>query len=134
MAVRTALLLILLAVVPFFFTACTQTPERTRADVESTLNEMDLARDRTVQSIRDYRIRGWRYVDPYHVVLTSGRRENYLVSFMTPCFGLNSAFAIGFTSTAGGVTEFEDIVVEGPGRRAEVCPIREIVRLKDSER
>lgn len=111
---------------------CAQHGEKP-ADVGSVLNDMSLVRDRSVSSISDYRIDGWRYIDRYNIVLTASHNENYLVSFMTPCLGINSAFAIGFTSTAGGVTEFDDIVVEGPGRRAEVCPIKEIVRLKDSE-
>jgi hypothetical protein len=122
--------LLMSSIVPLALAGCAQTPERGEADVESVLTDMQLVKDRTVQSIRDYRIDGWRYVDPYHVVLTAGRKEDYLVSFMTPCFGLSSAFALGFTSTAGGVTEFDDIVVEGPGGRAEVCSIKEIIRLR----
>lgn len=124
--------LVALCLIPFAIAGCAQNPERGEADVATVLTDMDLARDRSVDSIRDYRINGWRYVDRYHVVLTVGRRENYLVSFISPCFGLSSAFAIGFTSSVGGVTQFDDIVVEGPGRRAEVCPIKEIVRLRDS--
>jgi len=110
---------------------CAQHGEKP-ADVSAVLDDMSLVRDRSVTSIRDYRIDGWRYIDRYNIVLTASRNENYLISFRTPCLGINSAFAIGFTSTAGGVTEFDDIVVEGPGRRAEVCPIKEIVRLRNS--
>lgn len=122
---------LLCTLVPMLVAGCAAMPERNETDLDDVLSEMEMARDRTVSSIRDYRINGWRYVDPFHVVLSAGRRESYLISFITPCFGLNSAFAIGFTSSAGGVTEFDDIVVEGPGRTAEVCPIKEIVRLRD---
>ncbi|MCW8196087.1 hypothetical protein F6455_14940 [Proteobacteria bacterium 005FR1] len=131
MTVQSKFLKLLVAsLMPFAFAGCAQSPEREQADVDSVLTDMALVKDRTVQSIRDYRIDGWRYVDPYNVILTAGRDEDYLVSFMTPCFGLSSAFAIGFTSTTGGVTEFDDIVVEGPGGTAEVCSIKEIVRLR----
>ncbi|MEX1032042.1 MAG: DUF6491 family protein [Cellvibrionaceae bacterium] len=112
--------------------ACAQTP-RSESDVDDALTDMSLLRDRTVSSIRDYRIDGWRYVDRYNVILTAGRNENYLVTFMTPCLGLNGSFSIGFTSSAGGVTQFDDIVVRGPGGRTEVCPIKEILRLKNSD-
>lgn len=111
---------------------CADTP-RSESNIEDVLVDMEMAEDRRVDSIRDYRIDGWRYVDRYHVILTAGQNENYLVSFMTPCTGLNGAMSIGFTSTTGGVTEFDDIVVEGPGRMVEVCAIKEIVRLKDSD-
>lgn len=112
--------------------ACAPTP-RSERSVENTLSDMDMIKDRTVDSIRDYRIDGWRYVDRYHVILTAARNENYLVSFMSPCLGIDGSFSIGFTSTTGGVTQFDDIVVQGPGGRAEVCPIKEIIRLRDSE-
>lgn len=105
----------------------------TESDAGDVLVDTDFARDRTVSSIRDYRIDGWRYVDRYNVILTAARNENYLVSFMSPCLGLSGATSIGFTSTAGGVTQFDDIVVRGPGGMAETCPIKEIVRLRDNE-
>lgn len=112
--------------------ACTQTPQ-TKDQVEGVLGDMDMVRDRSVDSIRDYRIDGWRYVDSYHVILTARRDENYLVSFMSPCMGTRGNFSIGFTSTAGGVTQFDDIVVQGPGGMTEICRIKEIIRLRDSE-
>lgn len=121
---------VLLSVV--LVSACAGQAPRDEVGVNEALTDMDMVRDRTVDSIRDYRIDGWRYVDRYHVVLTAGQNESYLISFMSPCLGLNSAFSIGFTSTTGGVTEFDDIVVEGPGGIAEVCSIQEIVRLRDS--
>ncbi|MGQ9425517.1 DUF6491 family protein [Gilvimarinus sp. F26214L] len=126
--VMVTLLLILSAAL----VSCAQTPPNEES-VERTLTDMNLTEDRTVDSIRDYRIDGWRYVDRYHVILTGRGKENYLVSFLTPCLDLQGAFSIGFTSTAGGVTRFDDIVVRGPGGRAEVCPIKEIIRLRDSE-
>lgn len=119
-------------ILPLFLVACAELPQA-ESNVEDVLVDMDMVEDRTVDSIRDYRIDGWRYVDRYHVILTAGRRENYLVSFMTPCTGLTGAISIGFTSTTGGVTQFDDIVVEGPGQMVEVCAIKEIVRLKDSK-
>lgn len=120
------------AVALLLLVACAPTP-RSEQGVEDTLSDMDMVKDRTVDSIRDYRIDGWRYVDRYHVILTAARNENYLVSFMSPCLGTNSSLSIGFTSTTGGVTQFDDIVVRGPGGRAEVCSIKEIIRLRDSE-
>lgn len=113
--------------------ACAQTPPRESDKIEEVLNEMELAPSRVVDSIRDYRITGWRYVDLHHLILTAQRRENYLVSFTRPCLGLSGAFSIGFTSTAGGVTRFDNIVVRGPGSMVETCPIQEIIQLKASE-
>jgi hypothetical protein len=109
---------------------CAQTTPRGESDVEEVLVGMDMVRDRTVDSIRDYRIDGWRSVDRYHVILTTGVNEDYLLSFKTPCFGLNSAFAIGFTTTVGGVTKFDKIIVEDAGGIVETCWIEEIVQLR----
>lgn len=113
--------------------ACSQTPTRDSDNMDEVLDDMELVPDRVVDSIRDYRITGWRYVDRHHLILTAQGRENYLISFTRPCLGLSGAFSIGFTSTAGGVTRFDNIVVRGPGSMLESCPIKEIIRLKDSE-
>lgn len=122
----TSLLMLLLS-------ACAKTPARESDNIEEVLNEMELTPSRVVDSIRDYRITGWRYVDLHHVILTARPRENYLVSFSRTCLGLSGAFSIGFTSTAGGVTRFDNIVVRGPGSMVDTCPIQEIVQLKPSE-
>lgn len=122
----TSLMLLLLS-------ACAQTPARETDNMEEVLNEMELVPSRVVDSIRDYRITGWRYVDLHHVILTAQQRENYLLSFSRPCLGLSSAFSIGFTSTAGGLTRFDNIVVRGPGSMVDSCPIKEIIQLKSSE-
>lgn len=112
---------------------CARTPSQASDDMDEVLQDMQLSTDRVVDSIRDHRITGWRYVDRYHLIITAQRREHYLLSFNTPCLGLSGAFSIGFTSTAGGLTRFDNIVVRGPGSMIDTCPIKEIIRLKDSE-
>lgn len=119
--------------VALLLSACAKTPPKHSDNMDEVLQDMKLNPDRVVDSIRDYRITGWRYVDRYHVILTAQRREHYLLSFSVPCLGLSSAFSIGFTSTAGGLTRFDNIVVRGPGSMIDTCPIKEIIRLKDSE-
>src|SRR5690554_3799693 len=91
--------IVLTALFTLLLTACSQTPSRESDNMDEVLEDMQLSMDRTVDSIRDYRIDGWRYVDRHHVILTAKRRENYLLSFTTPCQGLSGAFSIGFTST-----------------------------------
>lgn len=110
----------------------TSRKERSNEKVQSTLEEMDLETHGKVDRISSFRIESWRYIDDFHLIIEAARKEQYLVEFRQPCFGLSSAFQIGFTESVGGLTKFDRILVSNTGARGnEVCHISEIVRLMD---
>jgi hypothetical protein len=111
--------------------ACSSQPQQSSEEkIATTLEDMQLETGNKMETIRDYRVDSWRYIDQYNLVIEAGLKDKYLISLQSPCFGLNGAFGIGFTSTAGSLDKFEDIVVKGPSGRAERCPISDIVKLE----
>ena len=83
--------------------------------------------------ISNFRLSGWNYVDDYHVILTAGVKNHYLVTLRSYCYNLDGAFRIGFTNTIGSLTTSDSLLVEGPGGRADRCAIRSIDRLSKVE-
>lgn len=83
------------------------------------------------QRVPSHRINGWNRIDDRNLIIRAGVQDRYLVELAGPCFGLNSAFRVGFTTPGrlSRVDRFEDIVVRSPGLGVERCPIRNIYTL-----
>jgi len=107
-----------------------QPPQSGADKVAATLEEMELQQSNRAVRIRDYRVNSWRYIDQYNLIIKAGLKDNYLISLHTPCPELSGAIQIGFTSTAGTLDKFEDIIVSGPLGRREICAISDIVKLE----
>jgi len=104
---------------------------REQISLERRLFDMGLEQGESVSRLSSYRVNGWRSIDDENLVIATGVNDDYLVTLQAPCFDLESAIFIGFTTTAGSLDRFESIVVEGPIRRREFCRIREIFKLYD---
>ena len=113
-----------------FLAACANQESRSSEEkIASALDDMALqTSDRPVR-IRDYKVQSWRYIDNSNLIIEAGRREHYLISLAIPCHQLTGAFSIGFTTTAGSLDKFEDILVSGNRGGPERCPIADIVKL-----
>lgn len=114
--------------------------------VNAALEERNLMIDERKNQIPRFTIDNWIYVDNYHVIVEAARDEQYLVEFGQPCFALNGAISIGFTSTTGSITKFDEVIVDNnvprgsamcsvrPGLRApcdNICRIKDIIQLAD---
>lgn len=97
--------------------------------LEVRLADRNLQQGEAVERIQNYRINGWNALDEEHLIIETGPSERYLVTLMTHCAGLRSSETVGFSTTTGGVTRFDDITVSGPGGIVEECPIKSIHRL-----
>lgn len=82
-----------------------------------------------VDRIRNYRINGWNHVDDWHVIITAGVREKYLLSLRNRCPELRSASHMAFSTTAGNLTDFDEVMVTGPGGFVDHCYIDKIYKL-----
>jgi hypothetical protein len=110
-------------------TACaTPQPDPERWKVR--LAELGFVVAEPVQRIRNFRVNGWVDLDRSHVILEAGVNERYLVTLRTPCDGVRNAVALGFSTTAGSVTRFDQLRVRGPGNSLETCWIESIHRLE----
>ncbi|MFT4047957.1 MAG: DUF6491 family protein [Solimonas sp.] len=82
-----------------------------------------------VQTIMNWNVDGWAYVDDGHVVFNAGPSRDYLLTVDTTCTGLRSANAIAFTSTVDAITKFDKLIVRNNGF-SDQCQIRELHELK----
>lgn len=111
-----------------WLTACAA-PEPA-ADIDTMLAERGLRRAEPINEIRNYRISGWNSLDDKHLIVRSGPRNDYLITLMTRCQPLDTSETIGFSTTTGDVTRFDELVVSGPGGIVEDCPITAIENLE----
>ncbi len=86
-----------------------------------------------VERINNYRINGWSEIDSRHVIINAGVRDKYLLVLRNSCMNLSSATRIAFTSTAGSLTDFDKIMVSGPGSFVDHCYIQDIYLVKSIE-
>ncbi|MEX0617913.1 MAG: DUF6491 family protein [Pseudohongiellaceae bacterium] len=117
-----------LVMAALFLGACAGTEGR--GDVDQVLEAEGLERGGQITSIRNYQVNGWSAINAENLIITTGVNNDYLVELMSPCLGLQGATTIGFTSTAGNLDRFEDIVVQSPGIGTERCPIETITELR----
>lgn len=127
-----ALMAILLA--SLLALGCSNQPRKDSDDkVAAALDQLEMRPSEQPVRIRDYQVDSWRYIDRENLIVETSANDQYLVSLRTSCFGLQSAFAVGFTSAGGSVDKFEDILVRDSSGRTERCPISEIVKLEKLE-
>jgi len=83
-----------------------------------------------VKRLKEYRINGWNSFDRYHVIMSVGVSQYYLVTVRSPCDGLNSAETIAFKTTVGDLTDMDKLMVRGSGNLLEHCYIDTIHALE----
>jgi hypothetical protein len=86
-----------------------------------------------VERIRNHRINGWNRIDDRHVIIKAGVSDDYLLVLRNPCMNLSSAMELAFTSTAGALTEFDKLMVSGPGGYVDRCYIHEMYKINRIE-
>lgn len=97
--------------------------------LESMLAERGLRMGENNSRIPRYQVNGWSLLDQRNLLITAGVKDQYLVQLSAPCFGLNSAFHIGFITPSGVSDRFDSILVRNIGGPPEVCDISDIVAL-----
>ena len=83
-----------------------------------------------VERIMQYRLDGWSYLDPTHLIMQTGPSTQYLVSLAYRCSDLGSAEDIAFTTTAGQLTRYDSLLVNSAGGVVERCYIQSLRRLE----
>lgn len=112
--------------------SCSQTPYSPEA-MEQTLDDMELKRSNPVETISYRNMKDWVYLDKYHIIFKAKRDESYLISFQDICYGLSDDAQLILESTTGTLSKFDDIVVNHRFTGAEICSIKDIIKLVNRE-
>lgn len=98
--------------------------------VYQQLDERDLRIAEPVERIYNYRISGWNYLDPEHLILLDGVNRKYLVTLVRPCYGLQTNEVIAHTTTVSTLTTFDKFLVRDVGNIVDQCYIESLHRLE----
>jgi hypothetical protein len=79
------------------------------------LAEIGYAIEREVDSIPNYQVSSWRYLDPQGVILKGGPSRRYLVRLTQRCTELRWTETLGTTSTINRLTRFDRVLARRPG-------------------
>lgn len=101
--------------------------------VYQQLDERDLRIAEPVERIYNYRISGWNYLDPEHLILLDGVNRKYLVTLNRPCYGLQTNEVIAHTTTVSTLTRFDKFLVRDVGNIVDQCYIESLHRLEKIE-
>lgn len=121
---RRATLLLALASVT---TASLATP------VNDLRQELELRGYRVIgetTEIHNYRLNAWSAIDDKHLMIRSGPKEQYLVTFRSSCHDLRTNETITFSSTGTRLTKFDKATVMGAGNIPQHCFIESIYQLE----
>ena len=110
--------------------AACATTERSPLTVYQQLDKRDLRIAEPVERIYNYRISGWNYLDPEHLILLDGVNRKYLVTLNRPCYGLQSNEVIAHTTTVSTLTTFDKFLVRDVGNIVDQCYIESLHRLE----
>lgn len=108
--------------------ACAAEPA-TGPSLEQRLAKRGYQTGDTVQSVQNYSVDGWNYVDDQHIIVNAGPSRDYLVSLTAPCIELGQVEHIAFTSTNTALTPFDELLVHRNGIDQR-CPIGELRQLR----
>ena len=109
--------------------ACANTPPES-IPIEQTLSQKGFKIEEQVKRIQNNQINGWSSIDRFSVIINVGASKNYLVTLRNPCDGLRSAEHLAFSTTIGGLTDKDRLVVRGGGGYLEQCFVDGIFLLK----
>jgi hypothetical protein len=104
----------------------TKSAANTDKNLSEKLAKQHLVQGEVVDSISNYVLDGWNYVDNNHIVIHTGPSKHYLVTLMISCHDLSSVENIAFTTTVDRLTKFDRLMVRGPGNIVQHCPIKQI--------
>jgi hypothetical protein len=82
-----------------------------------------------VDSIPQFRIDGFKVLDPLRLVLYTGSDRGHLVTMGTPCPGLAFAERIGYSTSGGSLTRFDKLYVLDRQRIELPCVIASLQSL-----
>ena len=109
--------------------SCSATPEQ-ETTLEQKLAAKGYVMGEETRSIRNWSLNGWTYVDDYHFIIRSGMRDRYLISLKTRSVNLSSAVFLGFSETAGSLTNTDRVILRDASGRTERIYIDKMYALK----
>ena len=112
--------------------SCATTPGE-EVTLEEKLAAQGFVMGEQIRSIRSWKLENWTYVDDYHFIMHSGGRDRYLISLHTPSTELRYAVFLGFSKTAGSLTDMDQVIVRYSSGRSATILIDKIYELQRVE-
>lgn len=114
------------------FTGNVATADET-ATLEARLSKLGYTQGEPLESISDYRVDGWNYIDDKHVMIYTRVSKRTLLTLLSDCPELSGVEHIGFSTTATKLTKFDKIVVRDSGGIRRDCQINAIHQLNSTK-
>lgn len=87
-----------------------------------------------VRHINNFQINGWSSMDRRNAIIYVRASRNYLVTLRNPCNGLQETERLGYSTTAGSLTDKDKLLVRRDSGRMESCFIDTIYELEKAKR
>ena len=110
-----------------FFIACSANSNP--RDVEQALSDMGLTRSSDNARVYYRSVNGWTGINETSLVVNAGVSRHYLVELLSPCYGLDEAYSIRFTTPNLNLDAFGSIIVRSTWMGTERCRIERITPL-----
>ena len=115
--------------------ACANVQEKDEKSQAERLAEKGYEIEKAVDSIANYQINGWNYLDPHGIILSGGVNRRYLVTLLRRCDDLRWTEILATTSTINQLTSFDKVLARSPGGGLpKRCPIDKLYLLKAVEK
>lgn len=87
-----------------------------------------------VEYVPDFRVKGWKYVDPRHMTVVGAESRRYLVS-LQKCYGLSfrQSYLLPKTSKADRLTRHDTFLVKNKGMTVAHCDVKDVYELNPIE-
>lgn len=102
-------------------------PEAAKAQ----LADQNLEVGQKVDFIPGFRLKGWKYVDPWHMTVLGDEESPYLVTLQNKCYGLGSkrAFLVVKNSKHDQLARNDEFLIKNYGRNVARCRVKEVHQL-----
>ncbi|MBB3102590.1 DUF6491 family protein [Azomonas macrocytogenes] len=118
------------AAVVFFLGACHHSVlDDPAATLDEKLTALGFRQGEKVEQAWRYDFDGWQFLDNRHIVLGRWPSRSYLIEFSNEC-RMKSSSRIGYSTTVGNLSRFDQIFFSDTGNIPEFCRIGEIYRLE----
>lgn len=99
--------------------------------LDDVLETMQVSVGEEVNNVPNFQLNGWKRINDESLVITAGVHDHYLITLLTPCYGLAFAFRVAIESRGLHLTRFDDILVNDMHDGLERCRIDRIYKLDD---
>ncbi|OGT33273.1 MAG: hypothetical protein A2W28_05120 [Gammaproteobacteria bacterium RBG_16_51_14] len=129
-------LLIIIAIIfcDLLLTGCAGTAGKMeKPDLEQRLTDLGYSDRQPINSISEYQLDGWQYVDEQHLIINSGPGVHYLVELHDICYDMRYADNIRFNTSINRLMTGDQVIASHYPDIKQTCSIRRLYQLKKTD-